>query len=186
MSKVITFSTVFPSYHPKKGDYTYFVEKFLKSKKIEYNYCVHEHSGYSFWSLNRGKEEIVDDFIKFKFSDPFDFEPKNHTIRKGRRWKTGDMASIRIWGDDVNPKSGRSGAYHSKQIVISPDVEVTVFDFEIRKGGYIFIDNKMVQSYDYDIIAKNDGLSEDDLLAWFKYPKEFVGQIICWNNEIKY
>jgi hypothetical protein len=193
MSKVITFSTVFPSYHPKKGDYTYFVEKFLKSKKTEYNYCVHEHSLHSFWSLNRGKEEVVDSFIKFKFSDPFDFEPKNHTIRKGRRWKTGDMASIRIWGDDINPKSGRSGAYHSKQIVIAPEVEVTVFNFEIKKNGDIYVNDNKVWMKDESKnllniyqIAKNDGLSKEDLLAWFRYPKEFIGQIICWNNEIKY
>lgn len=193
MSKVITFSTVFPSYHPKKGHPTYFVEKYLKSKKIEYNYCVHEHSLHSLWSLNRGKEEIVDDFIKFKFSDPIDFEPKNHTIRKGRRWKTGDIASIRIWGDDINPKSGRSGAYHSKQIVIAPEVEVTVFNFEIKKNGDIYVNDNKVWMKDKSEnllniyqIAKNDGLSKDDLLAWFKYPKEFVGQVICWNNKIKY
>lgn len=35
-------------------------------------------------------------------------------------------------------------------------------------------------------IAENDGLTSDDLLAWFKYPKPFSGQIICWNHNIKY
>ena len=178
MSKVITFSTQFPSYHPKKGHPTYFVEKFLKSNGITYNECVHEHSGHSFWSLNIDKEEIVDDFIKFNFSDPFDYEAKNHTIRAGKRFKAGMYFSPRIW-------SGRP--YFSKTITIAPDtLIVKTYDFEIKEGGYIFIDNKMVQSWDYDIIAKNDGLSQDDLMAWFKYPKPFSGQIIIWNKDLKY
>lgn len=31
MSKVITFSRTFPAYHPRKGEPTYFVEKFWTS-----------------------------------------------------------------------------------------------------------------------------------------------------------
>jgi hypothetical protein len=31
MSRVITFSRVFPSYHPRKGEATFFVESVLKS-----------------------------------------------------------------------------------------------------------------------------------------------------------
>lgn len=34
MAKVITFSTTFPAYHPKKGDPTFFVEKFLSGEKV--------------------------------------------------------------------------------------------------------------------------------------------------------
>ncbi len=35
-------------------------------------------------------------------------------------------------------------------------------------------------------IAKNDGLDIDEFMAWFKYPKPFEGQIICWNENIGY
>lgn len=183
MSKVLTFSTQFPSYHPKKGDYTYFVEKFLKSKKIEYNYCVHEHSLHSFWSLNRGKEELVDDFIKFKFSDPFDFEPKNHTIRAGKRFKEGDYFSPRIW-------SGRP--YFSKTITIAPDTEIFYAPkIEIYKTSEIIIDGKFYATFGTEKsreLAKNDGLFEEDLKNWFKYPKNDLldFQIICWNKDLKY
>jgi hypothetical protein len=35
------------------------------------------------------------------------------------------------------------------------------------------------------VLAKNDGLSHDDFKDWFsKLP--FSGQIICWNENVKY
>lgn len=181
MAKIISFSTVFPCYHKRKGDATYFVEKFLKSNKIEYNYCVHEHSLHSFWSLNRGKEELVEDFISFNFHDPFYYEPKNHTIRAGKRFKAGEYFSPRIW-------SGRP--YFSKTITIAPDtLIVKTYDFEI-KDGLIYINNQLYayssSTEQLDILAKNDGLSQIDLLDWFKYPKNFSGQVIIWSNEVNY
>lgn len=119
---------------------------------------------------------------------------KKHTIRSGKRWKTGDMASIRVWGDDINPKSGRKGPYHSKQITIASDVEVVVFDFEIKKGSiyiqgkcvYDFCEEKDINIVNLKKLAENDGLTDSDLLSWFKYPNDFSGQIICWNKSIKY
>jgi hypothetical protein len=38
-------------------------------------------------------------------------------------------------------------------------------------------------------LATNDGLSVNDFLEWFKYPKTKLiddVQIICWNENIKY
>lgn len=35
-------------------------------------------------------------------------------------------------------------------------------------------------------LAKNDGLTLAELLQWFKYPKPFEGQIICWNDKVNY
>lgn len=202
MAKVITVSRFFPSYHPKKGEPTYFVEKFWKSIN-----CFVPKLG-----TIKGLEKEVENYrfglgssyIDGKYYAPIDFEPKHHTIRKGKRWKTGDIASIRVWGNDINPKSGRSGAYHSKQIIICPEVEVTVYDFEIEtkvmqnvnKGDvYVFIkiegkhfwcNAEQPKNNNFEIIAKNDGLSLPDLKDWFNYPKPFSGQIICWNNKIKY
>ena len=34
MSRVMTFSRVFPSYHPRKGDPTYFVEAILNANNL--------------------------------------------------------------------------------------------------------------------------------------------------------
>ena len=72
-----------------------------------------------------------------------------------------------------------------------------VWDIEI-KAAY----KKLPLDYETDVIinhrfyhtddeimkrlAYNDGLSLAELLKWFKYPKPFKGQIICWNDKISY
>jgi hypothetical protein len=94
MSKVITFSRVFPKYHPKAGQPTYFVEKFLSS--INYKYYDEDRQFNPRLSVDI-------------------FEPKHHTIRNGNRWKVGDKFSPRVW-------SGKP--YNSKQIILSDDVEI--------------------------------------------------------------
>ena len=138
MAKVITFSRTFPSYHPKKGQETKFVEKFLNGVKC-------------------------------------------HTIRAGNRWNIGDKFSPRFW-------SGKP--YRSPQIIIAADTEIKkVWDFEI-KDELMLIDNKFYcwssSTALLDKLADNDGLSRVELLDWFKYPKDFKGQIICWNENINY
>jgi hypothetical protein len=159
MSRVITFSRQFPSYHPKKGQPTYFVEKV----------CRGIHS----WS--KEAKEICDLDVWASCI------PKNHTIRAGKRWKVGDKFSPRVW-------SGKP--YNSKQIIIAPDIEIKkVWDFEIKDG--LFFIGEDLYAYNssvelLDKLAENDGLNQIDLLNWFKYPKEFSGQIISWNDKIEY
>lgn len=179
MAKVITFSTKFPTYHPKKGEPTYFVEKFLSS-----------------WDMVHGMAEIMKTpLIDSKLVDIDVYHtciPKHHTIRSSNRWKAGDMFSPRVWGNDINPKSLRKGPYHSKQVIIAPDTQIKqVWNFEIKNNSFYINDRQ----YDGETeshfelleeIAKNDGLGRHDLLAWFKYPKPFTGQIICWNENINY
>lgn len=188
MAKVITFSRTFPAYHPKKGQPTYFVEKIWKSS----------------WDQNKAHDIHL-------FQEPYDehfhpngvgslnvhrFTAKHHTIRSGRRFKAGDYFSPRVW-------SGKP--YNSKQIIIAPDIEIKkVWDFEIELiemknvnpgDKYIFVkingknvwcnasipDNGLI-----DKLAKNDGLTVPDFKSWFKWGKPFVGQIICWNENINY
>jgi hypothetical protein len=105
------------------------------------------------------------------------FKAKHHTIRAGNRWKAGDMFSPRIW-------SGRP--YFSKQIEIAPPLEVVkVIPISYECGNWmsgltiLHMDTMMK-------IAHNDGLSFLDFMDWFKYPKDFDGQIIIWNPEIDY
>ena len=177
---VITFSRVFPSYHPKKGQPTFFVEKIIKGlDQVKYI------------ELPKNILPIFDEDFYNNFAIP-----KHHTIRSGKRWKAGDKFSPRVWGNDINPKSGRSGPYHSQQLQFTPDIEIKkVWDFEMDLNGIYSIDGKYI---DYDTeygvefeLAKNDGFSNiEDLFNWlmpnYDKPVEFSGQIICWNENINY
>lgn len=165
MSKVITFSTVFPSYHPKKGQPTYFVEKFLAS-------CADCIEGF----------QIPEELEAYDFHVYYNSIGKHHTIREGSRFTVGEKFSPRIW-------SGKP--YNSKQIIISPDTEIKkIFDFEMDENGVYSINGKYINEKTYPILAKNDGLNELEMHAWFmpnfNKPKPFKGQIICWNDKINY
>jgi len=181
MSKVITFSRVFPSYHPRAGEATGFIYMIWKSiGRPDSNFV---------WP------ELKHHWINYE-SVVNDIHPKHHTIRAGHRFKVGDWFSPRVW-------SGKP--YRSKQIQFAPDIHIRkVWDFEvdavgvyaIAKSGeqlkYTFqpIDN---QTYDMDDrIAQNDGLNPEDFYWWFSRSPEFqkqkgfLGQIICWNESIEY
>lgn len=173
MSKIITFSTLFPSYHSKAGQPTHFVEKFLSAWD----------STHSFQQIAR--TPLIDASI-VDLAVLRNCLPKYHTIRAGQRFKEGDMFSPRIWGTDINPKSGRSGPYHSKQIILAPDTLICkTFLFAISNNKF-FIDNRSISPDTLEEVAENDGLERHDLQEWFKYPKNFYGQIICWNKNINY
>ena len=166
MSKVLTFSRTFPSYHPRKGEPTYFVEKLTKSR-----------------ILAGGRPVDIPQEI---FLEPMYFvvEPKHHTIRAGNRWKVGDKFSPRVWGGKP---------YQSKQIIIAPDLEVKkVWPIEVKNGQFIIGVSKdkelrcQTDSFVLKNLAANDGLALPELLQWFKFPKDFKGQIICWNDSVNY
>jgi hypothetical protein len=163
MAKVITFSRTFPAYHPKAGQPTYFVEKF-------YN---------SLFSRNN-----LMDYPKGLEINGSILEMKNHTIRAGERWKKGEYFSPRVW-------SGKP--YNTPQIILAKDTLITdIYDFEISKHAVIYLNRKPIYEFcgEYTgvikTVAKNDGLEPNELLDWFKYPKEFNGQIICWNKNARY
>ena len=164
MSKVITFSRVFPKYHPKAGQPTYFVEQIYNSLFSKNNLMDYPN----------GLE--IDDTI---------MGVKKHTIRNGNRWKVGDKFSPRVWSDKP---------YNSKQIILCEDLEIKkVFDFEIKivevDGGFAskgFLNDKRVSPDFLMEIAENDGLLLEDFLAWFQFPKSFKGQVICWSDAVSY
>lgn len=178
MSRVITFSRVFPSYHPKAGQPTNFVEKVWKSlggPTQEHATAFEERKGDYTSSIAWGYRMIDGE--------------KHHTIREGHRWKAGDWFSPAVWGNDINPKSGRSGPYHSKQIKFAPDIQIKkVWDFMVDVEGCFFINQKLYaypnSEHTLQPLAKNDGLEWMDLLNWFQEP--MIGQIICWNENIEY
>lgn len=177
--KFLTFSRHFPSYHPRKGKPTFFVEMIWTS----------------LWPKPVAPiPELMDEYHNY---GKLDLCSKWHTIRAGHRWKAGDWFKPVVWGNDINPKSGRSGPYHSKHIQFADPIQVKkTWDFKVivDEGirGDIELDGKCISTYD-DLnvelltrIAFKDGLLLDDFLAWFKYPSPFDGQIICWNEHVFY
>lgn len=172
MSKVITLSRKFPSYHPKAGQPTYFVESIMNSiypgdQGFDFHYedfLKSLNSGRSIAALNVFRSALEEGITNCK----------HHTIRAGKRWKTGDKASLRVW-------SGKP--YNSKQIIIAPDVELGVKDVEIWETGNILIDGEFLKISNYEKFARNDGLSECDMNNWFSKSLPFSGQILIWNNQ---
>jgi hypothetical protein len=176
MSKVLTFSRVFPSYHSRKGEPTYFVEKIWKSildQNIDFANYLYDAAKLL------GKYQYADEAL-YKVDNE---TPKHHTIRAGHRWKVGDKFSPRVW-------SGKP--YQSKQIIIAPDIEVKkVWDFEIKDKD-VLLDEICINCDEISLdtlnsVARNDGLNLTDLMDWFKWPKPTGEmQIICWNEKINY
>ncbi len=177
MARVLTFSRQFPAYHPKAGQRTNFVEKILIG-------------------LQRMDVEIDEGDIPSwpdEFCEYLDNSiegTKFHTIRSGHRWKAGDKFSPRVW-------SGKP--YNSKQIIIAPDIDIKqVWDIEMNPSlfeeeCFFKLDGEPIHRNTLMEIAKNDGLGYIDFLGWFfgsdimsSKRKPFIGQIICWNENIEY
>jgi hypothetical protein len=163
MSRVIMVSYHFPQEHPRSGESTYFVEKIWKSLQES------EHFDVGQWANNY--HLLRDIFMNPDIMNP---SPKHHTIRAGKRWKDGDMASLRIWSDKP---------YRSKQIPIAPDVKLKVVDIEINQEFDAIIDGKDFPLSSMGVLATNDGLSFVDFISWFSPSIPFSGQILIWNNS---
>jgi len=166
MAKTILFSTKFPSYHPKKGEPTFFVEKIIQS--------VMKPNDNSWYDLDHSKLPFDKEFYFSK-----ECKPKHHTIRSNQRWKVGDKFSPRIW-------SGQP--YQSKQITIAPDIEIKkVWDFKLLGGNAFMTGHDYMRDSFLGKIAMNDGLSLINFISWFKqFSENFDGQIICWNENVDY
>lgn len=173
MARVITFSRVFPSYHPKAGHPTHFVEQILN------NVLPKQKNGViDLKSLSEKVLPIVNDF--FLLDGQME---KKHTIREGKRWKEGEYFSPRVW-------SGKP--YNSPQIIIAPDIQIKKqFKWSVCSEGWFWIEgNKIESTNDFETLAKNDGLKADELYHWFMPPNKKVrpvsGQIICWDESVNY
>lgn len=177
--RVLTFSIFFQKGHPRAGQPTYFVEKIMAALADEIEEC-----------------KMYNDFILYDWYEYYNATPKHHTIRAGNRWKVGDKASLRVWSDKP---------YKSKQIEFAQVEVKKIWAIELRMthgGNYVecFIngekygvdhDSQMCDQYNWELLARNDGLNTDDFIAWFNlHPKTnkdiFRGQIICWNDSIDY
>lgn len=179
---VITISRNFLKGHPREGQQTFFVEKMIQwywdTQAPKYHNVLE-----MLLELNGDK---FHEYYLSRFIDSLDSsvnEWKGHTIRNGFRYKEGDKFSPRVWSGDP---------YKTPQIQILPDLTVKkawFFGFQggaFNLGGRVF-DGEVESHWELlEQIAHNDGLETQEFLAWFKYPKSFDGQIICWNDRINY
>lgn len=183
--KSMMFARTFPMTHPRKGEPTYFVEKIYNSFNMKLR-------GIEFFSTFEDDLERLNPEVRYGLLSDFrrsitcrhGLDPKGHTIRAGNRWKVGDFFTPRVW-------SGRP--YNRKTIIFAPPIEVKkTWDIEIDACGVIAINgyydySDMVCSEEFpELLAKNDGLSLVDFHDWFPIGKDFLGQIICWNQNIEY
>lgn len=159
--KVITFSKVFPTKHPKKGEPTFFVQKILHS--------------------------LV--YPDYKPVGEIGNPPKFHTIRAGLRWKVGEQFSPRIWsGKPYQSKQQEiCGPLTIRKIW---PVEIYLSGRHTTIGKIQENSNYRLLIPTCDV-ATNDGLECDDFIDWFnihpkKQEKRFIGQILCWSDHINY
>lgn len=176
--KVLTFSTKFPTDHPRKGEPTWFVEQILSS-------ILPRPLTIGLSEFPAAARDYINDFFVIDGS-----YKKGHTIRAGSRFKPGDMASLRIW-------SGRP--FHTKQIEFAQVEVKKVWEFNIHVvGDGLIWQMPGIGSGDFDtksnslkIISKNDGLEIRDFIDGFViHPnakeRVFTGQIISWDSSIEY
>lgn len=158
MSKVMTFSRTYPSYHPRKGEPTYFPEKILTSIGNE-----------NFLSVNHG------------------YEPKHHTIRAGHRWKVGDKFSPRVWSG-VPYKSKQIIIAPDIEVKKVWEIRIDLLDqyecvYLVDKLGYPIIVEEATLAKN-DGLTEQDFYDWFDTPRNRK--EVFSGQIICWNENINY
>lgn len=179
--KQIMFARTFPSYHPRKGEPTYFVEKMMK------------------WYMSQVKELSVLNIPQYQetvggFSiKEFDgCGIKYHTIRSGYHWKQGDEFAPKVW-------TGKP--YNSPTYQFLPPIKVKqTYNIMIRRMGnlnnnistFFSFAGKEVKLMGQPVplhlrhLSVNDGLGFADFSDWFTKSPEFKreglfqGQIICW------
>jgi len=160
-------------HHRRHGENTDFVELIWAGLlpilgEAEMHRYLDEHDG-KLWHIKKVHHFIAEGI-----------KPKIHTIRKGKRWKKGDVFSPRVW-------SGKP--YNSKQIQFAPDLELKeVLPFEsFGSENQTFCFNNEMRNVPYNnlrkiqIIANNDGLSLFDFLGWFDKPMQ--GQCLIFGDN---
>jgi hypothetical protein len=169
---------VFPATHPKKGQPTHFVEKFLVAITGKPMTRLHFYEYIDkLVRLNPDKDfNIISDFAK-SLDWTVDVA-KIHTIRLGNSIKDGQMLQLAVW-------SGKP--YNSPEIKIWEPVKVGIKDIETEGGIVWYRDENSPHGIRYlntAILAKNDGLLLDDFQNWFRKASG-PAQIIHW-TELRY
>jgi hypothetical protein len=181
MSKLIKFAQKFPQSHPKAGLSTGFVEQILNGVLVDYSQDYFEMLlRLNKKSIDNGKLTQNDLRVFTNNLSLYKLGVKSHTIRNGNRFKVGDFFTPTVWSDKP---------YRSPQIIFWDDLEVKhCQDIIMHQTNEVYIDKRFygsVASENFVTLAQNDGLSQIDMRDWFsKLP--FEGQIICWDETVKY
>lgn len=182
--RIVTFSKVFPSTHPKKGEPTHFIEAILTQLGVDYtnhNYLL------DLIKWNPGVAEIF--LNKFQQNLSENILAKSHTIRDNKvPFEVGQFIDAQVWAG--KPYNKTPEGYW--KIKFAPNFEVKKI-WEVEILGSIMIVDKQTKldhialnplNEKCKFLAKNDGLTAIELIQWFN--KDFSGQIISWNSEIYY
>lgn len=184
MSKVLTFSQVFPSTHPRAGAKTGFPAKILSSLMVDPSAPEYFDflCGLNRKNLDAGKytkRELIGWLESVARQTPG--PDKIHTIRGASRFVPGEMVSPRVW-------TGRP--YFSPQIILWDPVEIKQkFSFQIIRGKVYIGGVFYCDPYDVDKLyplAINDGLNMADFLNWFKYPTDIFDKAIYSWSKVDY
>jgi hypothetical protein len=155
--------------HPRAGEPTYFVEKFLLSR-MSMGMPISELKKYDSLVSPEAKAEL----------------PKHHTVRMGRHFKPVDEITLGVW-------SGKP--YRSKLIMFwSGPIRAVDIVIQVRLYNSIKVCKVIprgmwntLDSINKVELAKNDGLTLEDFINWFKLPfGDHDAQILIWNPEINY
>lgn len=176
----LSFSTTFPSYHPKVGQSTYFIEKIWSGLlQIDPQW---------YGQFLPGFDEEDDREFKLSYSKMRSFEPKYHTIRIGHRFNVGDGIIPFVWSG-LPYRSKWIKPFYNGELVIPVK---RVWDFKVKIS---YVGSKKVPFFSINgshpnlpmelTISKNDGFKFiTDFVDWFNEP--FSGQIITWNPNLRY
>ena len=107
------------------------------------------------------------------FVPPIQAGSKIHTIRRGHRWKAGQLINFCLNADQAT--TGRT--FHPNAMVSSTQ------HLRILNGRHLFIDERPIVGVQLEQLAHHDGFSNaQTLLDWFQehYGPAFEGQLIHW------
>lgn len=172
---LLSFSTVFPAYHPKNGQPTHFIEKMWSG-------LLHiDHFFYQQFLPGHNDEDMAQ-ALEFR-NKVLRFTPKYHTIREGHRFKVGDSLLPWCWsGKPYRSKWVRPFDNGNLAIPIE-----RVWNIEMRfeqTSPVAIIEGNILRWDEFKVLATNDGLSPGEMMAWFN--KTMHGQIVCWSPDIRY
>jgi hypothetical protein len=159
---VLMISRVFPAYHPRAGEETYFKHKIL---------------------LNQPENKYAVESVK----EYYDWDKKLHTLRenyalwsrRAEKINRGEaILSLRQWtGSPYNYKRDGSKPVEFLQLEKIHVQKVKIIGIPAYRA--IFIDDRAKNIHE---VAKNDGLSVDDFCKWFK--KDMEGCVIHFTDKI--
>lgn len=149
---------MFPSYHPKKGQRTMFVEKVC--------------TWLSYDALGYISPTII---------------PKLHTIRAGNRWRVGDKFSPRFW-EGLPRRSKSIIMSADIEIKKIWHIEfIPTYMIYINETFYCSVGSERFDELAMnDGLNREDFRDWFVCNPKFKKEKGFSGQIICWSDNVNY